>query len=292
MLFLGWIGLCSALMFGVSSALVDADSAQNVHAPPIGDAAAIDRGSSSAPRVQSSGAITTLVYLPSIGKGWLACPLPGGPYGTVAVFSTPSSPPAQINADINLMLRGYTPTVAFKGLVDLGGGPPSDPNAPQLFNLFADERVPSFNSVYQVYDWDWTCNCRGQPLSDWPVTLVGLGVSAGEPICAPGSGYDIGRAPVGYSMMVLYASSTQLTVKYTREDNVVNGYTVHIENINVAPDLLALYQSMDAAGRGRLPALFGGQAVGRAITTELGVAIRDTGSFLDPRSRQDWWQGK
>jgi hypothetical protein len=191
-----------------------------------------------------------------------------------------------------LALRGYAPTVAYKGIVDLGGGSSSDPNAPQLYNLFADKRVPPFTGVYRVYDWDWQCNCRGLPLSDWQVTLAGFGVSNGEPVCAPGSGYDIGLAPVGYSMMVLYASPTRLTLKYTREDNVVNGYTVHIENISVDPALLALYQSMDAAGRGHLPALFGGQLIGSAITTELGVAIRDAGSFLDPRSRQDWWQGK
>jgi hypothetical protein len=146
--------------------------------------------------------------------------------------------------------------------------------------------------VYQVYDWDWTNNRRGLPLITYDVTLAGFGVAPGELVCAPGSGYDIGRAPAGYSMMVLYASATRLTLKYTREDNVVNGYTVHIENINVDPNLLALYQSMDSTGRSRLPALFAGQAIGNAITTELGVAIRDTGAFLDPRSRQDWWQGK
>jgi hypothetical protein len=41
-----------------------------------------------------------------------------------------------------------------------------------------------------------------------------------------------------------------------------------------------------------LPALFADQGIGRAITTELGVAIRDTGSFMDPRSREDWWRGR
>ena len=292
MLFFGWISLCGAFLFGVTSNLVDADFTPPVYATPIALAAQLTGGSNSLPRVQSSGAITRLLYLPSIGKAWPTCPLSGGSYGSVAVLSAPADPPAQVNADINLAMRGYTPTVAFKGLVDLGGGPPSDPNAPQLFNLFVDKRVPVFRSVYQVYNWDWACNCRGQPLSDWQVTLAGLGVSPGEPVCAPGSGYDIGRAPVGYSMMVLYATSTRLTVKYTREDNVVNGYTVHIENINVDPSLLALYRSLDTAGRGQLPALFGGQSIGRAITTELGVAVRDTGEFLDPRSRTDWWQGK
>ena len=291
-MFLGWLGLCGALVFGLTTTIVDADSAPRDGSMPAAHADTWTGGTNSVPRVQSSGAITTLIYLPSIGKGWLSCPAPSVTYGTVAVISAPSNPPAEINADINLAMRGYTPTVAYKGLADIAGGPPSDPNAPQLFNLFADKRVPVFRNVYRVYDWNWTCNCRGQPISDWEVTLAGLGVSPGEPICVPGSGYDIGHAPSGFSMMVLYATSTRLTLKYSREDNVVNGYTLHIENISVAPDLLALYQSMNAAGRSRLPALFGGQQIGTAITTEIGVAIRDTGSFLDPRSRQDWWQGK
>lgn len=32
--------------------------------------------------------------------------------------------------------------------------------------------------------------------------------------------------------------------------------------------------------------------IGTAIGNELGVAIRDTGSLMDPRSRKDWWQGR
>jgi len=68
------------------------------------------------------------------------------------------------------------------------------------------------------------------------------------------------------------------------------GYTLHVENICVEPSLLALYQAMNAAGRSSLPALRSGQAFGRA-RGEIGVAIRDCGAFLDPRSRKDWWKG-
>jgi hypothetical protein len=52
--------------------------------------------------------------------------------------------------------------------------------------------------------------------------------------------------------------------------------------------LLALYQRLDAAGRSRLPAVRSGQAVGLARTAEVDVAIRDSGTFMDPRSRRDW----
>ena len=207
------------------------------------------------------------------------------------VFSAPTNPVAEIHPDLNLGMRGYTPTISTLGLIDLSG-PPSDLAAPQLANLFFDKRVPVFKQVYQVYDWDWVHNVRGQLMTNWDVTLAGVGVAPGEPICAPASGYNIGRAPTGYAMMVLYASSNRITLKYTREDNVVSGYTIHIENINVDLGLLALYQTMNSAGRSSLPALFAGQPIGRAITTELQFAIRDTGEFMDPRSRKDWWQGR
>ena len=34
-----------------------------------------------------------------------------------------------------------------------------------------------------------------------------------------------------------------------------------------------------------------GQSIGRAATTELGIAVCDDGMFMDPRSRKDWWRG-
>jgi hypothetical protein len=116
-----------------------------------------------------------------------------------------------------------------------------------------------------------------------------MGVTPGEVLHLPDSGYSIGS---GYEALVLYATEDQLTLKYTREDHVVYGYTIHLENICVEPSLLALYQAWNDAGRGELPALRGSQPLGRARGGEIGVAIRDTGSFMDPRSRKDWWQGK
>ena len=103
------------------------------------------------------------------------------------------------------------------------------------------------------------------------------------------SGYEI--AP-GYQVLVLYASQERITLKYTGEDNVVQGYTLHVENICVEPTLLALYETWNEAGRSSLPALRAGQAFGRARGGEIGVSIRDTGAFLDPRSRKDWWKGR
>jgi len=116
---------------------------------------------------------------------------------------------------------------------------------------------------------------------------VELAVPLGEVIHVPSSGYEIGG---GYQALVLYADEERLTLKYTADDNVIVGYTLHLENICVEPTLLALYRAADSLGRHAMPALRAGQAVGRARSDRLGVAIRDTGAFMDPRARQDWWR--
>ncbi len=235
--------------------------------------------------IRTRDTITSFTFLPVIA----ARPT----YNTVAVITpaSPTDPPAANHPDKNLALRGYITTTAYLGLVDIPGDI-SDPSAPQLAGLFVDNRVPTFTHAYQVYDWDWSCNCCGAPLSDYGASLIGMATMPGEVIQAPGSGYDIGWMPTGYEVMVLYAGSNRITLKYTRDDDVILGYTLHIENIIVDPQLQALYDSMNASGRVRLPALFARQAMGRAAGNEIKVAIRDTGSFMDPRSHGDWWQGR
>ena len=237
--------------------------------------------------IRSSDVLTTYVYLPFIVKAKVCQPIPGESYGDLSVNSAPTNPPAEEHPDLNLTMRGYELTDADKGLVDYSGG--SDPNAPQLPGLFADNRTATFSNVYQVYGWDWEYNRRGALITDPEVTLAGLAVTPGETIHVPDSGYEIGG---GYEMLVLYATPERITLKYTPDDHVIWGYTLHIENICVEPRLLALYQSWNEAGRGHLPALRAGQAFGRARGNEIGVVIRDNGAFMDPRSRKDWWQGR
>ena len=58
------------------------------------------------------------------------------------------------------------------------------------------------------------------------MTLATLRASPGEVIAAPSSGYQIGD---GYQALLLYAAKDRLTLKYTRDNNVVRGYTVHLE---------------------------------------------------------------
>lgn len=231
----------------------------------------------------------SFLYLPLVVTGEAGCePLPNESYAAISVLSPSPDPPAEEHADLNLALRGYASTSATLGLVSYNGG--ADSQAPQLYALFEDQRVPSFAAVHQVHDWDWSCNCRG-PLLSWPpVTLAEFVVDPGEPLRVPDSGYTIGQP--AYEALVLYASPERITLHYTREDSVVHGYTVHIEGVCVEPRLLDLYRQWNAAGRSYLPALRGNQAFGRARAQTIGVAIRDTGTFMDPRSRKDWWQGK
>jgi hypothetical protein len=240
------------------------------------------------PAITPSPAITYQVFLPLVASQPSGCePIPGVEYATLSVDGLPADRPAEQHADLNLALRGYEVTAAYLGLVEYGGSP--DPAAPQLCTLFGDRRLPAFATAYRVYNWDWDCNCRGDLVTDYPVTLIGMGVTPGEVLRLPDSGYDIGS---GYEALVLYATEERITLKYTREDNVVSGYTLHVENVCVEPSLLALYQAWNDAGRGRLPALRGGQPLGRAQGVEIGVAIRDNGAFMDPRSRWDWWRSK
>jgi hypothetical protein len=230
------------------------------------------------------------IYLPIVfGKPLApsACdPIAGESYGTLDVNGKPTDRPAEEHADLNLALRSYEVTDA--PLVLWEYGPTDDSRAPQLRYLFSNGSFRGFSRAYRVYDWDWPSNSRGLLIDDWPVTLAGMPATAGEALHVPGSGYEIGS---GYEVLVLYATENRITLKYTREDNVVYGYTLHVEGVCVEPHLLALYRSMNAAGRGNLPALRARQAFGRAIGGEVGVAIRDTGAFMDPRSRNDWWIG-
>ncbi len=233
--------------------------------------------------------LTYYAYLPIISsdKTEICRPIEGAVYGTYQIPNwTPPQRPAEEHGDLNLALRGYTLTTAYLGLIDMGGA--TDAKAPQLAGVFASPHAPQFTAVYRVYNWDWNCNCRDGLIDDWEVTLADLAATPGETVHMPDSGYEIGG---GYEATVLYASDSRLTLKYTAEDNVVSGYTLHLENICVDPNLLSLYQSLDGAGRHSLPALRAGQAFGRVRNNgKIGLAIRDSGAFLDPRVRKDWWK--
>ncbi|MCC7163241.1 MAG: hypothetical protein IT331_12170 [Anaerolineae bacterium] len=251
---------------------------------------------------RESQTLTSRVFLPLITSS--GCKEDSGEtYETLVVNPPVTDRPAAEHADLNLALRGYTLTTDTLGLVDYNG--PIDGRGPKLYSLFAPDREPAFSSVSQVYGWDWGANSRDAPIEYPPVTLAGMVVAPNEALRVPRSEYNIGAIaarpargffldaplddPNRFEVLVLYASEERITLKYTREDNVISGYTLHVENICIAADLLQLYRAWNENGRAQLPALKQGQVFGWARTNEIGVVIRDNGTFMDPRARKDWW---
>jgi hypothetical protein len=199
------------------------------------------------------------------------------------------------NADLRLSLLGFAPAYAVSEftLVDYNGA--TDPDAPRLDGLFSPNRIPSISAVYQRYDWRWDESAeppygsRGNVNADWAVSVVGFALSPGEGVYLPERGADIG----GFTAMVLFAAEQELTLAYFRQDSVTDGYVVHLMNLCVDPNLVALYRAQTAGGKratSNLPALRNDQQIGVAGAGPLIVAVRDRGVFLDPRSRKDWWQ--
>jgi len=212
-------------------------------------------------------------------------------YASLSVEGSPADRPAEVHPDLNLSIRGFAVTSGHLGLVNYGGD--TDPQAPQIDGMFGPPRLPAFKTLFQVYDWDWACNppngCRGALIADYPVTLLEMTTAPGEPISIPRRDPQIDAA--GYRALVLYASERRLTITYTRRDSAAVGYLIHLEDFDVNPGLVSLYRQLDAAGRGRLPALRNGEIVGVADGGTVKIATRDTGRFLDPRTCKDWWNG-
>ena len=207
--------------------------------------------------------------------------------------------PAYVHGDLNLALRGYVPTSAPLSLTNYEGATDGDP--PQLHGLFEPNRAPQFTSVYRINDWIWDSSqcgghprgCPGPPADTfWPVTLVGVAATPGEPVYIPERGTQIYSG--GYAALVLYAEEKRITLGYTRRDTVAAGYVVHLENVCVNPNLVALYKAQEDAdgwlASGHLPGLRNNQPLGAALGYEIQVAVRDAGTFMDPRSHKDWWR--
>ncbi len=263
-----------------------------------------------------TGATRRRLFLPVTSRGGSAAPAPaptpapggcpttsGNGYSRGVAYQWDTDNPvrpAYNHADKNLDLRGYAATSATRGLVNYGSDDPTQP--PQFATLFNPNRVPAFNT-FRVYNWNWAPSpnpgTRGSLYDGYPVSALGLATTAGEALHVPGSGYDIGA---GMEVIVLYADADTVAFKYTREDSVgPNGYTLHVDNICTDPNLLAVYNSLDAASGPRyvyvgqgygydLPTLAAGQVFGTARGSEIVIAIADTGAFMDPRSCNEWWQ--
>ncbi|MEZ4680618.1 MAG: hypothetical protein R2932_41020 [Caldilineaceae bacterium] len=238
-----------------------------------------------------------LLYLPIVARqAAVDSPSPTPPatpepaFNAIPIAGAPSDRPAAEHPDLNLAIRSYVSTSGELTLVNNDG--PTDTNAPQMNAIFQPARLPTFTALYQVHDWDWACGatgCRRDPLQTPPVTLVAMATTPGEALHIPSRGPQIYAG--GYKALVLYADATRITLAYTRDDTAAVGYIVHMEDIRVMSTLLTLYQEKDAAGRHELPALHNDEPFATAAGASIKLAIRDTGSFMDPRSRKDWWVG-
>jgi hypothetical protein len=246
------------------------------------------------------------VYLPCIAQPYTCPTTSTNQYsGGIAYQYDQDDPvrPAYNHADKNIELRGYTLNTGSdfeRELVDYEGtGEPDVP--PQLATLFAPDRVPTLTHFYRVHDWKWADSpepgTRIGPITEFPVTALGLQTTPGEPLHVPTSGHDIGG---GMEVLVLFADEDTVALRYTRDDSSApNGYTVHVDNICTDPNLLALYNALDAPDGPRyefpnpsytLPNLAEDQTFGTARDTEIVVAIADTGAFMDVRSCDEWWR--
>ena len=91
---------------------------------------------------------------------------------------------------------------------------------------------------------------------------------------------------------MLYAEAERITLKYARNDTPADGYVVHVEGFCVDPNLLALYQTLDAAGRTSLPALRSGDRLGQARWSKSSRRGARYRFVSGPASAKDWWQGR
>ena len=250
------------------------------------------------------------IYLPIVMKNYSPPPPPSDcpaastrSYYAIPVNPPPIDHPDYLHGDLNLSLRGWEPASAALQLVYYSGS--HDADAPQLAGLFANNHHrPAFTAAWQVYDWNWGCGdhgCRGNLLTQWNATLLGLESAPGEEISIPTRSPNIYTdSHQDYKAVVIYAEEKRITFVYIRMDRIATlepkGYAVHIEDVCVDPNLLALYRaSLKSDGYRQdsyqLPALTNDQVLGTALSNEIKVAVRDGGTFMDPRSKYDWWQG-
>jgi len=236
--------------------------------------------------------LTHATYLPLVSKPAYQCPI-----SSTAIWAEMSPAQSLIvgaagSPDLNMNVRGWVPVAEYLGFVQYPYPPEAPPDTlhPLLLSNIAGSTVESFVHTYQANDWDWLgCNCAApRSSSPYPVTMLGLRTTPGQALRIASRNQPVNSR--GHTAMVLYADAGQIALKYTWEDRVDNGYLVHLVNLCVDPNLVALYQSLEAAGRHRLPAVANLSVIGTALGGEVDVIVRDSGSFLDPRSRQDWWQ--
>lgn len=210
--------------------------------------------------------------------------------------SASSSVAAQAHPDKNINIRGYESAAATKQLYDRGE--PVDSKSPQLSTML--DQTPAILSTFKVYDWNWSANTKGSLLSKYDATMIGLSAAAGAAVRVPDAKFDLiagTETSGGYTATILFADANSVTIKYTLQDDVVSHYTVHLDNICTDPNLLTLYNQLDAQKyqnstvRYKLPIVKGKQIIGTAKGDDVRVTIRNSGEFIDPRLKNSFWRG-
>jgi hypothetical protein len=256
---------------------------------------------------------TASVYLPLVMQEEFRCPATSSNTYTTGIayqadWDDPVRP-AYNHADKNLEMRSWDPNTyhALKRELISYNVLDRDPRAPQFATMFRPHRVPELVGFYQVHHWNWAPSpipgTQAGVITFPAVTALGLGMTQGEPLHVPESGYEISPGNAA-EVLVLFADADSITFKFTREDSAATGYTLHVGNICTDPNLLALYDALDDPAGPRyvykpleerpyaysMVEMAEGQAFGVARGDEIVLAIVDTGSFLDPRSCYDWWE--
>ncbi|OGG17818.1 hypothetical protein A2721_02235 [Candidatus Gottesmanbacteria bacterium RIFCSPHIGHO2_01_FULL_47_48] len=224
--------------------------------------------------------------------------IPNIKYGLLGGITDKIGLPADQAPDVNIKLRDKR---QISGVLNLTDSPNSqkliDPSAPKLCTLFEPDRSagnPRVSSLYAIGVYSGIAN----GVENRQPALVGFRTSPGEIIEVPTAGilnygsvqdpYDVGEH---YQAVVVYADTDSIALHYENADGTADGYAVHILNVDVEQSLLDLYNQANAGGRGSLPAVYGNQPIGKALGSEVILSIRDSGDFLDPRWKQEWWAG-
>ncbi len=250
-------------------------------ATPTPAPAPVPAATASAPQSMACPTATTAKTQLASAQGASLGPLPASAnsYALMPIEGQREIRLAAEHGDLNLKLRDPQPAKLETKLVDISGAG-IDSSAPRLSRVLK----PDIVATYLVHDWNWGCNCKGALIQDGRAVLVGIKTAPGDPIFIPPTPDNIYQGK-SYATL-LYADEDSLTFVYARTGNVVNGYTVHYLGLQTDPNLLKLFRESQG---NNLPGLTLDTPVGLA-GSQLIVAIRDNGTFLDARSRLDWWK--
>lgn len=195
------------------------------------------------------------------------------------------------NPETNLYLRGWYEVDEDKNLISRNGDNYGldDKMPPQISSLFTNH-YPKIIKTYRINAWDYKNNHNIPGESATPafsVHMLGLEATPGEPLV----GLKAERKIDGKNVF-LVSYATKNYILFFHASSPDEGYSFYFIDICVDPNLLATYEKDNANGRKQLPVIATGQVFGYAASNEVKVVVRDTGSFMDIRHKEDWWEWK